>query len=259
MNNQKTRKLAGGLLIAGAILVNIPYASLVMNFNYPDILREPAGNILAQFSAGGTGLVWTWLAFAWVGLPILIGILLIPHALNEEGIEPGHDPLIKLAVFFGAAGAVAQILGLLRWVFVVPVLARIYTSSQAIAAAREAAIVTFQALHQYVGVVLGEHIGQLFTILWMILLSVSLMQRKVKPRWLSWTGFLASAVYLLAQGELITTVIPGFPVWGEAGFIGSMMWLGWILALGVFFIRSARRRVDEHTGKDPRLSPGAVQ
>lgn len=259
MNTQRTRRLAGILLIAGAILVNIPYASLVVNFNYPDILREPAGDILTQFSAAGTGLVWTWFAFAWLGLPILIGILLIPQALDGERNERKNDPLIKLAVFFGAGGAIAQILGLLRWAFVVPILARIYTSSQAVVATREAAVIAFQVLHQYAGVVLGEHIGQLFTILWMLLLSMSFLQLKAAPRWLSWSGFLASAVYLLAQGELIATVIPGFPVWGEAGFIGSLMWLGWILALGIFFIRPARRRVDEHTGEDPRLSPRVVQ
>jgi hypothetical protein len=259
MNNQKIRKLTGVLFIAGAILVNIPYAVLIMNFNYPDILREPAREILEQFSAGGTGLVLTWLAFAWVGLPILIGILLIPRALEGGGGESRKDSWIRLAVFFGAAGALAQIIGLLRWSFVVPSLARMYISPQAVDATREAVIVAFQALHQSAGVLMGEHLGQIFTILWMMCLSASFLQRSSEPHWLGRTGFLASAIYLLAQGDLIATAIPGFPVWGEAGFIGSMLWLGWTIALGVFFIRSAGRNVDEHTREDPRLSLSAVQ
>lgn len=259
MNTQKIRRLAGGLFIAGAILVNIPYTALIVNFNYPDILREPAEKILVQFSAGGTGLVWTWLAFAWVGLPILIGILLIPQALEGEGSENRTDSWIRLAVFFGAAGVLAQIIGLLRWSFVVPSLARMYISPQAVDATREAVIVAFQALHQSAGVLMGEHLGQIFTILWMVCLSARFIQRETEPHWLGWAGFFASAIYLFAQGEIIATVIPGFPVWAEAGFIGSMLWLGWTIALGVFFIRSAGRKVDEHSGEDPRLSLSAVQ
>lgn len=259
MISQKTRRLAGALLIVGAILVNIPYTALIMNFNYPDILREPAGEILTQFSAGGARLVWTWLAFAWVGLPMLIGILLIPQALEGEKRGRSQNPLIRLAVFFGAVGAVTQILGLLRWVFVVPTLARIYTSPDAGMATREATSIAFQALHQYAGVVLGEHFGQMFTILWMVFLSMSFLQRKAGPRWLGWTGILASAVYFLSQGELMATAIPGFPMWSEAGLIGSLMWLGWVIALGVFFLRSAGRYADEHSREDSRLSLSAVQ
>lgn len=258
MNTKRIRRIAGGLLIAGAVLVNIPYSALIMNFNYPDILREPAGEILSQFAAGGSGLIWTWFAFAWMGLPILIGILLIPQALEGEESDRGMDPWINLAVFFGAAGALTQILGLLRWTFVVPALARMYMSPLASTATREAAVVGFQALHQYVGVVLGEHIGQLFTILWMAFLSLSFVQRK-RDRVLGWAGLLASAIYLLAQGELLATTMPGFPVWEEAGLIGSLMWLGWVIALGVNLVRSAGRQFDEHTGEDPRLSLSVVQ
>jgi len=52
----------------GAVLVNIPYTLLIMNFDYPDILRESTGHILTRYQEGGTGLIFTWLAFAWVGL-----------------------------------------------------------------------------------------------------------------------------------------------------------------------------------------------
>jgi hypothetical protein len=258
MNSQTTRKVAGALLIVGAILVNIPYTLLMMNFNYPDILREPAGDILTQFAAGGNSLIWTWFAFAWVGLPILIGILLIPKALEQGDNGTGLDSWTWLAVFFGAAGALVQIVALLRWSFVVPLLARVYSSPAASAASRQAAVVGFQTLHQFAGVILGEHIGQLFTIIWMLFISIGFALRKQAPRWLSWAGFLASAVYLLAQGDLLATAIPGFPVWGEAGLIGSLLWLGWVVALGVFFIRSAGRSMDEHTAKNPRRSFSAV-
>jgi hypothetical protein len=37
-------------------LINIPYTLLIMNFEYPDILRKPPGYILSQFQAGGPSL-----------------------------------------------------------------------------------------------------------------------------------------------------------------------------------------------------------
>ena len=260
MNTQQIRRLTGALLILGAVLVNIPYARLIMTFDYPDILRQPTGDILTRFAAGGPGLIWTWLAFAWVGLPILLGILLLPRAL--DGGDTPADPGLsfgRLAVFFGATGALAQMIGLLRWPFVVPVLARIYTAPQATQGTQEAVIAVFQAMHQYGGVVMGEHIGQAFTIVWIVLLSLNLLQQRVLPRWVAWAGFVVSGVYTLAQGELLATAMPGFQYWGEAGLIGSLMWLGWLITLGVVLIRPTRSSFYEHTGPNPRRRVGALQ
>ena len=151
-------------------------------------------------------------------------------------------------MYFGAAGAVAQIIGLLRWPFVVPTLARMYTAAQATTATRQAVEAVFQAVHQYGGVVLGEHIGQAFTILWMVLLSFWLLRESMLPRWLAWAGLAASVVYVFAQGELLATAMPSIRYWGEAGLAGSLMWLGWLIALGVVLIRSKGSIVNEHTG-----------
>ena len=106
MSIKHTRQTTGILFILGAVLVNIPYTLLIMNFDYPDILRKPAGEILERFAAGGSSLTWTWLSFAWVGLPLLFAILLLPKVLNDE------SPLGLLALFFGAVGAFVQMVGL---------------------------------------------------------------------------------------------------------------------------------------------------
>jgi hypothetical protein len=129
---------------------------------------------------------------------------------------------------------------------VVPVLARLYTAPEATAATREAVVVVFQAVHQYGGVVLGEHIGQTFTILWMILLSLALLRQGGVPRWLPWVGFVAAGVYAMAQGELLATAIPGFPAWDAAGLVGSLLWLGWLIALGIVLLRQRRSVGDGH-------------
>lgn len=234
MSRKSIIRTTGFMFILGAILVNIPYTLLIMNFDYPDILRQPPGAILEQFAGGGSSLVWTWLAFAWVGLPILIGILLLPKAMEDQ------TSASQAALYFGSVGAVAQIIGLLRWPFVVSVLAQTYTDPLSSSVTKEAMAAVFQAVHQYGGVVLGEHIGQVFTIFWMILLSVSIWHNRHFPRWLPISGFVAAGVYALAQGELLATAIPGFPVWSPAGLMGSLLWLGWLVALGIILLRASK-------------------
>ncbi|MEJ2558500.1 MAG: DUF4386 domain-containing protein [Anaerolineae bacterium] len=259
MTQQQSLKVTGILLILGAILVNIPYTLLITKFDYPDILRAPTADILTKFAAGGPELIWIWLSFAWVGLLILLGILLLPHALADDELSTPGRLSGNLAWFFGVTGALAQIIGLLRWPFVVPVLAQSYTAPQATEQTREAVTVVFQALHQYGGVVLGEHIGQTFTILWMILLSFSLLRQGKFPRWISWAGFAVAGIYSLAQAELLATVMPSFPVWDTAGLVGSLSWLGWLIALGIVLIRQTRSRTHEYTGQNPQRRVSTLQ
>jgi len=226
----KKETTTGLLLIAGAIGVFIPYTILTMTFEYPDILRQDTGTILTKFHTGGSSLILTWWAFAILGLPLLIAYILIGQKLeNKLGF-------IRWATTIGVISGIVQIIALLRWVFVVPVIANSYVSAGD-AAAKTAAIISFQTIHQFGGVLLGEHIGQLFTIIWTVMISYAFIKLKLFPKWIGWLGIIASVIYLMAQAELFATVIPGFPVWGMAGFIGSTLWLIWLLIVGIKFLR----------------------
>ncbi|MDX2287088.1 MAG: DUF4386 domain-containing protein [Bacteroidia bacterium] len=218
------------LLIAGALLLFIPYTLLTVYFDYPDILREPAGTVLARFHAGGPPLIWIWWSFAMSGLPLL------PAFIRMGQLHESASPWTRTAMVLGIIAGILQVAGLLRWVFVVPVLARAYAESDS-EAVRAAAEIAFQALHQFGGVILGEHLGQLFTILWTVLMAWIFRQGRIFPAWLSYAAYAVSAIYLMAQAELFATVIPGFPVWEPAGFIGSTLWLLWLIVLGGLYWR----------------------
>jgi len=232
MSETNFRKLAGVFFIVGAILVNIPYTLLIINFDYPDILRQPTAEILAKFQSGGDALIYAWLAFAWVGLPLLLGAIMLKRILVSE-----NSPLLELATTLGVIGFVVQVIGLLRWVFVVPVLAHLFTDPTADSTTQAAISAVFTAIHQYGGVILGEHLGQLFTILWMSLISGIIYKSRMFSKWVAWLGWFASVVYLLAQTELLATAIPNFPVIGWAGLYGSLMWLVWMIVVGVYLVK----------------------
>ena len=225
------QKTIGYLLISGAIGVFIPYTILTMTFEYPDILRQDTGIVLTKFHEGGSSLILTWWAFAILGLPLVISYIKIGQ-LFENRIS-----FIKWVTTLGVISGIVQIIGLLRWVFVVPVIANKYiTASEPIV--KEIAKNSFQTIHQFGGVLLGEHLGQLFTIIWTVMLCIAFIKLKVFPTWVSWLGIISSIIYFLAQADLFATVIPGFPVLALTGFIGSTLWLIWLVIIGIMFIKS---------------------
>ena len=84
---------------------------------------------------------------------------------------------------------------------------------------------------------IGEHLGQLFTIAWTILITDAFKKLKLVPIWVTTLGYISSFIYLTAQSELFATVFPGFPVWNPAGFLGSTLWLIWLIIIGVKFLK----------------------
>jgi Domain of unknown function (DUF4386) len=203
---------------------------LSSTFNWPDVLREPAGEVLPAFVAGGPSLVWTWFATAWTYAILVVPILLLPAVLGRRG-----DPALRVATFAGATSVVLSLIGFLRWVFVVPPLARSYVSGDD--TTRAAVDAAWTAQHQFGGALLGEHLGQLLAIAWSVALSMIILRTRVLPRWLGATGLVVSAVYLTNQGDILATAVPGVPVWDLGGLIGSTGWGLWIAALGVVLLR----------------------
>jgi len=215
----------GTLFLLGAVAFAAAASVLSATFNWPDVLREPADVVLPAYVAGGTGLVWTWLATAWTYAILAVPILLLPTVLSRRG-----DPALRVATAAGATSVLLSLIGFLRWVFVVPPLAHSYVTGDPVTQAAVNAAWTAQ--HQHGGALLGEHLGQLLAIAWSITLSVTILRSGVLPRWLGVTGLVAGALYLSNQGDILATAVPGFPVWDLAGLIGSTTWGLWIAALG---------------------------
>jgi hypothetical protein len=66
------------------------------------------------------------------------------------------------------------------------------------------------------------------------LASFALLRSKSVPAWVACAGYGSSLIYLFAQLELLSTVIPGLPVWDLAGLIGSTLWLIWLIVVGIY-------------------------
>ena len=220
------RRATGGLFMAGALLFATAATLLSSAFDWPDILREPSSVVLPAFVAGGTSLVWIWFATAWTYAILALPILLLPAVLSRR-----EDPILRVATFMGAASVLLSLIGFLRWVFVVPTLAQTYVTGDA--ATKDAVDAAWIAQHQFGGALLGEHLGQLLVIGWSVTVSIIILRSGALLRWLGFAGLTVSALYLLNQGDILATALPGFPVWDLAGLLGSTGWGLWVAALGL--------------------------
>jgi hypothetical protein len=220
------RRVTGILFVVGAVAFAIAATVLSSTFNWPDVLREPAAVVLPEFVGGGNSLIWTWFATAWTYAILAVPILLLPAALGRR-----EDAALRVATWVGATSVVLSLIGFLRWVFVVPALAQSYVEGDS--ATQAAAGAAWTAQHQFGGALLGEHLGQLMAIGWSATVSIIILRTRTLPRWLGLAGLAVSAVYLLNQGDILATAVPGFPVWDLAGLLGSTGWGLWVATLGV--------------------------
>ncbi|WP_348537041.1 DUF4386 family protein [Geodermatophilus obscurus] len=125
------------------------------------------------------------------------------------------------------------------------------------ATTRAAVEAAWTAQHQFGGALLGEHLGQLLAIGWSVTLSVIILRTRALPRWLGTTGLAVSAIYLLNQGDVLATAVPGFPIWGLAGLLGSTGWGLWVAALGgTVLLRPVR--ADSPTSAEDPTDPATV-
>lgn len=235
MNRLQIVRTTGVLFITFAFTINIPYLLLIQNFDYDDILREPIDYVLTRFHAGGTGLVLTWFCFGFLSL------LFIPIAvLLGKLIQRRDTPYLAVVVVMGVLSSILQAVGLMRWVFVVPVLATTYVNSTTSEATRAAVIVVYQAIHQYGGVVIGEQLGQTLLIGWTLGISMAIMRSPLFKPWVGWMGLVTVPFWILGQTELFATVISQTPVF-ETTPIGFMMWEVWLIVIGIFLLRAASK------------------
>ena len=223
----RARMLTATLLIAVPVLFMLFYGLLTMTFDYPGILREPAGEILRRFAAGGPTLVLLWYGFA------MTPALFIPTAILLRRAFPTTTPLLDLAVPLGVLAGVVQILGLIRWPFLVPELARTYLDPAASEATQAAALTVFGAFHQYAGVAIGEHLGYLFTGTWTLVIAGAMLKSPVFRPWLGWAGIVS------ALGILVGLLEPaGFALAGTINAVAYLAWSLWLVATGVSLLRA---------------------
>jgi len=218
------------LLIAVPIAFNVAFFELGRAFDYPNILRKEPDEILRRFAAGGSGLLWRWQALLGCAVAMLPLVALLAVVLDAS------PSLTALSIVTGAAAALVQTLGLVRWPFAVPELARRYVAADGpdAEASRRAIEVTFSTLHRLLGVGIGEHLGYLLTGAWTLLVAASILSTTALPSWLGVIGLPIGLALLVGTLEFVgPNEKDGWPLAGTIVPIAYIAWSLWLVALGI--------------------------
>src|SRR3954453_3596536 len=227
-----TSTAAAILLIAVPLAFNAAFALLAARFDYPEILRRPTDEVLTQFREGGSGLVLLWWGFA------LTAVLLAPLVvLLSESLDGADDSLLAVATTVGVLAAAVQFLGLIRWPFLVPYLARVAAEPDAGPARREAVEIVFQSFNRYLGVAVGEHLGYALTGAWSALTGIALTQTSAAPSWLGIVGIAVGPVLMLCALEFVgRSEDAGWNVAERLTPIAYVAWSLWLIATGIALV-----------------------
>jgi Domain of unknown function (DUF4386) len=217
---------AWSLILAPLILV-VGFASLGFTFDYPTILREPIAEVLTRFSAGGPLLIAQWYSMVFASLLFVPASLLFHQIIKDR-------PLAQLVTGFGVVAAVMNMLGFIRWPFLVPVLATQYGDPNLSEAARVSLETTFLAFHTYAGVGIGEHLGFTFLALWLVSGGLAL-RGTLLPNWLGWLWIVTGIGTFLGVFEQVG--------WEAAGLINAAASFAGMIAVmlaGILVLRSKK-------------------
>ena len=158
--------------------------------------------------------------------------VLLGQVLGRDGLA-----IIPTATVVGVLAAVVQFLGLARWPFLVPTLARNYDDPASTQATREATVVVFESFHTYLGVAIGECLGYLFTGAWTVLVGIAMLQSSAFDAWLAWPGIAIGLALIVGSLEFVgPSEEKGWQLAGTIVPIACIAWSLWLVISGLVLL-----------------------
>lgn len=229
--DRTTARLAAAALALAAALAIAGFTALGSVFEYPQILQEPTDDILDLFRRHEAAVV------GWFAVLMFSAAMMAPAGIWLGRLAGG--PRGRTIAVVGTAAATVQVVGLQRWVTLVPTI-----SQEALDPTRHAAAVhRFGLFHTVLGTIIGETLGYALTATFTVLV-VRALHRSVMPRWLAIVG--SAAAVLIATG----IVVPLTEAASLTNFLGYILWCIWLLALAVMLVR---------VRTPPQSSPGLME
>ncbi len=215
----------GLLLIADAVLSFAPVAILGAAIGWPASLDKSAAEQLAAIAAAPNGVALGY------GVYLLYSVLVAPVMIGVAAHLGGglHRPLGATVAAFGVLSALARVIGILRWLTVMPLLAGAHAAGDSTTQAQVALV--FDAVHAYGGGI-GEILGvSVFMALSVGLLSAAALLRRQMPAWLGVLGLLSAAML----GALAVPAFGGPEFMPVAAAVITLSL--WMLGAGAWLLR----------------------
>lgn len=216
------------LLLAMMITVTAPVIILGANFNFPDILRQPAADAFALFRENQTIIVFGYYIF------LLSSLLFIPLTiiLQKTLYQTKNKTALHLFFGFGLATAIFQCIGFVRWIFVMPFLTESYFNNLE---SQKTISIIYEMLNRYAGMSIGEHLGFLVMGCWIICLSFMLLKHPKFKTWVGFSGIPIGLCLIISIAEHFGGMIAS--TFADINMIANTFWNFWLITIAFFIFR----------------------
>jgi hypothetical protein len=223
---------AGAMLLAQFAIFMVAFLTLGSAIDWPASLDKPAGEVLPLIRDQRAAVALGYTSY-FISAMLLIPIaLLLRQIMRGAGDAPGGG-LGGVAAGFGAIAGFAKLLGIGRWLFMMPALADSYAVAGP--SARQSLELIYAAFNNYAGGV-GENLGvALFGGLWTAGVAVAILRSGILPRWLGYFGAAAALTVLAPLAEVYGVGV------GPMLIVSGIIWQLWMIALGGTLLARARR------------------
>jgi hypothetical protein len=216
--------ITAALLLIQFALMLTAFIVLSNAIDWPASLDLPASEALPRVAENATAVAWGYGAYFTCSLLLVVLGALVRRAIGAQGAA--GDLIVALA----AASGFAKVLGLSRWLFLMPGLAASYVAPDATADSQAITAQLYDAFNAYAGAV-GEMLGVcLLSGLWTAAVAVALWRTGRRG---------LGAAFALAAVLLLAGLPSGFGVdVGPVLMVSGLVWQFCLAALAVSLLRS---------------------
>jgi hypothetical protein len=214
-------RVAGGFLVGLPIAFNTFFLLIGRFFDYPAVLRRPVDSILMRFQAGGVQLKLIWYGFMLTAVLLAPLAVLLGQVLASDGLQ-----VVPVMTTVGVLAAVVRFLGLARWPFLVPGLARTYANPESSPAARDSTPSTATSESQSAS-------ASATCCAWTVLAGAAMLKSSSFDAWLAWPGVIIGALLVTGSLEFVGSFEEkGWKLAGTLVPIAYTAWSHWLVVAG---------------------------
>lgn len=226
MNTKTSYKTTALVFLAFFLLIVVGNLILASAFEFPDILRETPDERFTLFQANQGTIVFAYYLMA------ITSILQVYMAVAIYQMTQKGRMLDLFAVTSGVLSGIFQMLGFFRWVILIPMLSNAYNTKEI---GSETIFFLEKFANTYLGMTVGEHLGTLFTGLWLIILGIVLLQYKTIDKKVSWLGLVSGIALFIQSYETVNASALSFLA--DIALVVWALYVVWALIMGIMLLQ----------------------
>ncbi len=226
MTTKTDYKTAALVFLGFFLLIIVGNLMLASSFDFPDILRKRPDERFTLFQANQGMIVLAYYMMS------VTSILQVYMAVAMYQITKKGRMVDLFAVTSGVLSGIFQMLGFFRWVILIPVLSNAYNTKEI---AAETIFFLEKFANTYMGMTVGEHLGTLFTGLWLIALGLVLSKNNAFDKKLAWLGLISGIALFVQSYEAVNASALSFL--GDISIALWALYVVWALVMSIMLFQ----------------------